>query len=123
MRVPARDSTFDYHAYLASREWALLKREVRARCGGICENCHRASYEETHHKTYKRLGKEQPEDLMAVCRPCHLYFSGYSDVNPATLCCTPEEAQEWVDLMVGEPPEIQEAAKRHLREVECAWAK
>ena len=26
---------------------------------------------DVHHKTYKRVMRERPEDLQALCRPCH----------------------------------------------------
>lgn len=120
-RTPPVKSTFNYGAYLASRDWALLKRIVRERSGGICENCHNRPYEETHHITYERMGKERPEDLMAVCRLCHEYFSGLRDVDPARVCCTPEQAWEWLALLEDEPPEIVEAVERHVREVMDAY--
>ena len=72
-------SGFNYQRYLASREWALLKQEVRERCGGICERCHVAPYQQTHHVTYERTGHE---DLAGLCRPCHLYLSGLTNDDP-----------------------------------------
>lgn len=110
---------FSYHGYLATREWALLKRQLRLRSHGVCENCHRRPYEETHHVTYERLGHEELTDLMAVCRLCHEYFSAIIDVNPAAICCTPEQAQDWLDGLIEdeEPEEVIEAAERHLREI------
>ena len=73
---------FDYQEYLASREWALLREQVRARNGGRCERCWRAPHEDTHHQTYARVGCERLEDLLGVCRPCHAFLSGRSDVDP-----------------------------------------
>lgn len=42
--------------------------------------------------------------------------------SPASPCCTPDEAREWLEglLEAGEPPEIIEAALRHVAEVEHA---
>lgn len=120
-RTRTPESRFNYGAYLASRDWALLKRIVRERSGGVCENCHQRPYEETHHTTYERMGHELPEDLMAVCRLCHEYFSGLRDLNPVNLCCTPEQAWEWFQLLEDEPPEIVAAAERHWREVLDAY--
>ena len=77
-RVP-----FEYQRYLASREWALLKRQVRARAREVCERCHKAPMTEVHHLTYERIGHESLEDLLGVCKPCHAYLSGRSDVDPA----------------------------------------
>jgi len=88
-RGPVRDGTmrkapFAYQAYLASREWALLKRQVRERSGGKCERCG-ADQEATHHLTYERIGEERLEDLQAVCNACHEYLSGLSDIDPTEL--------------------------------------
>lgn len=74
----------EYHRYLASREWALLKEAVRARSQGRCEHCGLADYEETHHLTYERIGNERIRDLLGVCHECHEYLSGKSDKDPRT---------------------------------------
>ncbi len=76
-------TTFDYGEYLASREWALLKEQVRLRSRGICERCQKAPYQETHHLTYGRIGHERLEDLQAVCSPCHRFVSAKSDYDPS----------------------------------------
>lgn len=73
----------EYHRYLASREWAILKEEVRNRSGGRCERCLEFPYRDIHHLTYERIGKEKPADLIAVCGPCHEYLSGKRDDDPA----------------------------------------
>ena len=80
-----RPADFDYHAYLASREWSLLREEVRKRSGDKCEHCFVAPQQAVHHLTYERIGHEELEDLMAVCNPCHEYFSGKSDDDPAYI--------------------------------------
>lgn len=77
-----RPADFDYQRYLASREWALLKEQVRKRSGDICERCLMAPYQETHHLTYARIGHEDLADLLAVCKPCHQFLSGKSDIDP-----------------------------------------
>lgn len=79
----SRPAGFDYQTYLASREWAILKRQVKARSGGLCERCHFGKHQDTHHLTYERIGHERLEDLQGVCRDCHEYLSGVSDRDPA----------------------------------------
>ena len=74
--------TVDYHRYLASREWALKKRAVRERSGGICERCGRNPHKQTHHLTYERFGDELLEDLQGVCKECHEYLSAVTDSDP-----------------------------------------
>lgn len=112
---------FNYKRYLASREWALLKRVVYGRAGGTCERCHYRPVVEIHHETYERIGHERAEDLLAVCRPCHKFLSAITDWNPALCDCDPETAQEWADALAGEPPGIYEVALKHAREVESAY--
>lgn len=73
-RMP--DSKAKYKAYLASRDWALLKEQVRSRSGGICEHCCKAKADQVHHQTYERLYAELLTDLLDVCEPCHKYLSG-----------------------------------------------
>lgn len=72
----------EYRAYLASREWAVLKEHVRARSGGRCERCREGDHEQTHHLTYERIGHEHLEDLLGVCEACHLFLSAKSDIDP-----------------------------------------
>jgi hypothetical protein len=75
----------DYHKYLASREWALLKEKVKERSKGRCERCANMDYSHTHHLTYERLGREKLEDLQGVCAPCHEFLSAKSHSDPATI--------------------------------------
>jgi hypothetical protein len=76
------EDSFDYHRYMASREWALKRKEVRKRSGGMCERCHRAKMQQVHHLTYERTGRELLTDLLGVCRPCHAFLSAKSDIDP-----------------------------------------
>lgn len=76
---------FNYGRYLASREWAVLKAQVRRRSGGNCERCRLSPAKETHHLTYERLGRERLEDLQDVCRGCHAFVSGKTDFDPLNL--------------------------------------
>jgi hypothetical protein len=59
-----------YMAYLKSPEWATKRMAALARAGGNCERC-AAPAREVHHRTYERVGAERPEDLQALCAPCH----------------------------------------------------
>jgi hypothetical protein len=87
----------DYRQYLASREWGVLRRQVKERAKGLCERCHTRPMKDTHHLTYQRLGSERLEDLLGVCRGCHSFLGGYSDQDPmrqCLLCDGPIEAGE-----------------------------
>ena len=76
------EPAINYAAYLASREWALLREKVRQRSGNRCERCWRNPQQAVHHKTYERVGKEELSDLMAICHPCHDFLSAKSDIDP-----------------------------------------
>lgn len=67
-----------YHKYIASHHWRLNPaRLAELEASGFrCRVCN-ANGEgeggsiEVHHRTYARLGHEQPGDLTALCRTCH----------------------------------------------------
>lgn len=82
-----RSANFDYQRYLASREWSLLREQVRERSGNRCEHCFVVPQQAVHHLTYARLGHEELDDLMAVCNECHEWLSGKSDTNPLNDWC------------------------------------
>ena len=60
-----------YNRYLNSLEWAGMRDIILARASGICEVCGKNKAAHVHHLTYERFGAERPEDLQAVCIPCH----------------------------------------------------
>ena len=77
------DGREKYQAYLCSREWSVIRERVRKRSGGICERCFTNEMDHVHHKTYERKYKEEMEDLQAICKPCHEFTHGKSDLDPA----------------------------------------
>lgn len=80
--TPAMSDKERYHRYLCSREWGLLRDQVRRRCKGICERCNRAPMSHVHHLTYIRKYEERLEDLQGLCEPCHLFIHGKSHNDP-----------------------------------------
>ena len=80
--VSKHPANFDYQRYLASREWGLLREQIRERSGNTCEHCFHGPQQAVHHLTYARLSQEELKDLMAVCNDCHEWFSGKSGLNP-----------------------------------------
>ena len=66
-----------YEAYIRSQAWRTspARLEELSRSGGRCRLCGRGAPEvriEVHHRDYVRLGREQPQDLCALCRECHV---------------------------------------------------
>ena len=86
------DDREKYKAYLCSREWALLRNAVRARCGGKCERCKVNEMECVHHLTYARKYNERIEDLAGWCNACHEFTHAKSDKDPA-------RSETWVDWL------------------------
>ena len=66
----------------------VVRNAVMKRAGGVCEDCGGSAFLELHHCTYYRhelpeiyyikssheviFGYETPDDLLALCRDCHL---------------------------------------------------
>jgi hypothetical protein len=64
-----------YRNYLASDEWLEKRRAAHERAGHRCQVCNSDSGDfDVHHRTYERVGKELPEDLLVLCRECHKLF-------------------------------------------------
>lgn len=61
-----------YAEYLRSPAWRCKRDAILLRAAHICEvgNCNGPA-EEVHHLTYERLYREEPSDLIAICRQCH----------------------------------------------------
>lgn len=76
-----------WNCYMASREWRLLRNQVRNRSGGFCERCDHSPATDVHHLTYIRRFNECLEDLIDLCRGCHLYMSAETHQDPITACC------------------------------------
>ena len=124
----------DYHRYMASREWRVKRRETFTRAGGVCERCWGAPASQVHHLTYERLGRERPEDLMAICREDHEYLSAVTDLDPVAaipaltstisdpfsrslvkLVEYSEYAEGWPDRNPGADPELIDNNARWVR--------
>lgn len=78
----------EYETYLLGEHWRdfsyIIKRNhpYCAICKiswGEAEKKYRQALN-VHHKTYKNLGKEKPEDVIVLCRQCHLNAHGLGDL-------------------------------------------
>lgn len=64
----------DYHEYIKSPEWRERATQAKERAGWRCQTCNVPgdySILDAHHRTYERLGHEDPDDITVLCRPCH----------------------------------------------------
>lgn len=64
-----------YSDYLKSPWWAFVHSRTLRRARYCCELCQEARATEAHHTTYKRLGCEKPDDMVALCRHCHEHIT------------------------------------------------
>jgi phage terminase large subunit GpA-like protein len=66
-----------YPAYLRTPHWSEVRRGAiersKLRCGHCGKKVEHASDLDVHHKRhrYETRGRESPEDVIALCRPCH----------------------------------------------------
>lgn len=63
-----------YKQYLQSEHWSNIKNRFynSKLFNGGCDCCGESNCRlNLHHKTYKRLGREKLDDLIAVCDRCH----------------------------------------------------
>jgi 5-methylcytosine-specific restriction endonuclease McrA len=51
----------------------VTQKMVRRRSKGHCEDCEQRKPLEFHHKHYRSVGRELPEDIAHLCRDCHHY--------------------------------------------------
>lgn len=75
------DRREEYRRYLQSAHWRRTRQQALLRAGHKCEfshyrgdqveSCNRTQNLEVHHKHYKSLGCEQPDDLLVLCEYHH----------------------------------------------------
>lgn len=72
------DRRIDYYTYINSPEWRAKANAAKQRAGFHCQVCNRSASEvqlDAHHRTYERLGNENPDDITVLCRDCHELYS------------------------------------------------
>ncbi len=65
-----------YKRYILSPEWKLKSIAAIKAAGEKCFKCGSRMFLQVHHLTYKRLGREKPEDLQVLCGSCHRRVHG-----------------------------------------------
>jgi len=68
------------HAYRKTPHWRMKRNEAIRRARFACQLCgvniNKARLE-VHHRTYKNVGEERPEDLTVLCNKHHHLFHDY----------------------------------------------
>lgn len=83
----------NYEEYLRSPAWKTIRAEVIAR-DGSCVLCDSTDELQVHHRTYARLGHEEPTDLATLCLRCHRVYHAAADVRKMPI-------SEWRDDLSG----------------------
>lgn len=60
--------------HYATKEWHDINQQRREIDGYRCALCNRGASLQVHHRTYENYGNEKVEDLLTLCRRCHLAF-------------------------------------------------
>lgn len=66
-----------YAEYLKHPRFLKIRAEVFERAAGLCERCRKRPPTEPHHLRYPPWGTfDVPENMIAVCHPCHCEIHG-----------------------------------------------
>jgi hypothetical protein len=60
-----------YVRYLQTEHWMKVRQQALEYADFRCMICNRETDLQVHHRTYDRLGEEQPNDVIALCSDCH----------------------------------------------------
>ena len=63
-----------YPDYLRSKKWLQRATQAKEEASYQCQLCASNKSLNVHHRTYERVGKEAPMDLIVLCEPCHKFF-------------------------------------------------
>ena len=73
----------NYEDYLKTPAWRLQRIRAIKRARGRCQACNSSKSLHVHHRTYERLGHEDPEDLTVFCDNCHKLFHNIKRHTPS----------------------------------------
>lgn len=115
-----------YREYLKSRHWKRRRLEIFERANGLCEQCAAAPPQDVHHRNYLNIGAERDEDLIAVCRPCHVALEHAAGNLWKPRTRKPNTPKPHVKRSGPKPPRRMSEARRerkrlaHLRKMRLA---
>jgi hypothetical protein len=64
----------DYDLYLKTEHWKIVREMALEHFERRCGVCNSSENLHVHHRTYERRGKEDPRDVIVLCRACHRIF-------------------------------------------------
>ncbi len=62
----------EYDQYLESDHWKNFRKEILSK-NELCQICENKA-KQVHHLHYRTLGKEEPDDVIALCDKCHCFI-------------------------------------------------
>ena len=66
-----------YSEYLQHPEFKKVRSQVMTRAENTCEQCQANRATEVHHLKYPPWGTfDVPENMIAICHPCHCKIHG-----------------------------------------------
>lgn len=68
-----------YEDYLSTDHWQQMRSAVFEAKGKFCQRCFSRHNLHVHHLTYERVGREQLDDLIPLCAPCHQFEHSMKD--------------------------------------------
>lgn len=67
-----------YLTYMRSPEWQARRAKSLRLAGNKCQVCGRKGVRlECHHNSYERLGAERDNDLIMLCKSCHVFITWF----------------------------------------------
>ena len=90
---PTSSFSKGYLEYIKSKEWRKKRVVALIRANGFCERCGKQSKLQVHHRHYRTLFNEGPDDLKALCSRCHPVMD-YTRKNKGLK--VPKDIEEYV---------------------------
>jgi hypothetical protein len=72
-RIPPT-AVASYAEYLRSPGWKARRKLALSAARHRCQVCNGKRKLQVHHRTYERIGRERPDDLVVLCNACHALF-------------------------------------------------
>ena len=93
-----------YDEFLTSPEWKAIRSKVLERAERRCQVCNSKKSIQIHHRVYKcEWGKENLNDLIALCSNCHSLFHHVESENKPSQSSTKKSYQNKPKTAKGKP--------------------
>jgi hypothetical protein len=101
----------DYADYLNSPHWRALR--TNALGDNACCMCSGREELQVHHRSYRRLGRENESDLMVLCRVCHNRVHRWLDAKyPQRSVCFKSERTDQAIAALSKIPRRERTPKQ-----------